>query len=80
MLWHKESNAAKDAIKAAALRPQWEFEREWHRWFAWHPVEVAEDRTAWLTTVERRLTGHDREEQPAWYNWGNRRYEYRLSA
>ena len=30
----------------------------WHRWFAWHPVEVREEdiyvETVWLEVVERR--------------------------
>ena len=30
----------------------------WHRWFAWHPVEVREkdicDETVWLEVIERR--------------------------
>ena len=26
---------------------------EWHRWFAWHPVEAG-DSLVWLTWIERR--------------------------
>ena len=30
----------------------------WHRWFAWHPVEVREEdiyvETVWLDVIERR--------------------------
>jgi hypothetical protein len=29
---------------------------EWHRWFAWFPVEI-EGRRHWLETVERRWYG-----------------------
>lgn len=28
--------------------------REWHRWFAWHPVCVGRSDSRWLETVERR--------------------------
>jgi len=28
--------------------------REWHRWFAWHPVEVADHDCRWLEWVECR--------------------------
>lgn len=30
---------------------------QWHRWFAWHPVNLWESReTAWLELVERRIS------------------------
>ena len=28
--------------------------RDWHRWFAWHPVSISEDKIAWLEYVERQ--------------------------
>jgi hypothetical protein len=28
---------------------------EWHRWFAWYPVQLENSRWVWLTTIERRL-------------------------
>lgn len=32
--------------------------REWHRWFAWYPVQVGDGTTtAWLMTVERKFWG-----------------------
>lgn len=33
---------------------------EWHRWFAWHPVQI-DDRWVWLEHVERKLW--------FWYDW-----------
>lgn len=38
---------------------------EWHRWFAWHPVNVAGFNAypgtfVWLETVERRLCENER--------------------
>ena len=40
-------------------------QREWHSWFAWYPVRVAENDCYWLEYVERkevpiigRVTGH----------------------
>jgi len=27
----------------------------WHRWFAWHPVEVGPNDCRWLEVIERRL-------------------------
>lgn len=32
---------------------------QWHRWFAWYPVNVGCDRVVWLETVERRQVGED---------------------
>lgn len=36
--------------------------RQWHRWFAWHPVRVASRSCVWLEWIERRyphaLVGH----------------------
>jgi hypothetical protein len=29
--------------------------RQWHRWFAWHPVRVGDGDVRWLEAVERRL-------------------------
>jgi hypothetical protein len=29
--------------------------REWHRWFAWHPVSIEDGRIVWLEVVERRI-------------------------
>jgi hypothetical protein len=28
---------------------------QWHRWFAWFPVDIALGTTVWLETVERRM-------------------------
>ncbi len=28
--------------------------RQWHRWFAWHPVTVDKGDTVWWDMVERR--------------------------
>lgn len=30
--------------------------REWQKWFAWHPVRVASYDCRWLESVERRFT------------------------
>ena len=31
---------------------------QWHRWFAWHPVELVDKRVAWLEYVERKFNGY----------------------
>ncbi len=79
MLWTTESNEERNARKNAALIPQWEYERNWHPWFAWYPVFVEPKRKAWLTYVERRLGGWERNEKPKWWTWDIRyfSYEYR---
>lgn len=28
--------------------------KEWHKWFAWYPVEVAERDCRWMETIERK--------------------------
>jgi hypothetical protein len=28
----------------------------WHRWFAWHPIKVADHDCRWLEYVERKIT------------------------
>lgn len=38
-------------------------QREWHDWFAWHPVRVATGDCRWLETVERRI---EREYKHGW--------------
>lgn len=30
--------------------------RDWHRWFAWHPVKVSDHDVRWLEVVERKGT------------------------
>lgn len=32
-----------------------EYHMNWHKWFAWRPVEVAQGDCRWLEYVERRL-------------------------
>lgn len=29
---------------------------KWHDWFAWKPVQISSERTAWLETVRRKKT------------------------
>ena len=36
--------------------------RQWHSWFAWHPVRLESGECAWLEWVERRG-------EPRW-SWG----------
>ncbi len=44
---------------------------QWHRWFAWRPVPIAEHEWLWLALVERRRNIH-------LYNGAKRFWEYRL--
>jgi hypothetical protein len=80
MRWTTETADQEAARKKAKLRPQWERERKWHRWFAWSPVETSPNETSWLCMVERRLWGWNRESQPEWYFWDIRHFEYRQAA
>lgn len=38
-------------------------QKEWHDWFAWHPVRIHNE-IVWLEIVERRRTDADK---PWWY-------------
>ncbi len=84
MRWTAESHSELVARKRAKHREQWLREREWHRWFAWRPVGIGTEweldakEKAWLVTVERRLANGDRENQPEFYRWDLRRFQYRL--
>jgi hypothetical protein len=55
--------------------PSWEAKHaakhEWHRWFAWRPVRIAEGDCRWLETIERK--------GKFWYCWrhGLWDWEYR---
>lgn len=33
---------------------KWKCKLEWHRWFAWYPVKIAENDCRWLEYVERK--------------------------
>lgn len=35
---------------------KWKYKLEWHRWFAWYPVKVADRDCRWLEYVERKGT------------------------
>ena len=41
--------------------------KDWHPWFAWHPVRVGPHDCRWLETIERRLWGFTVED--SWYIW-----------
>lgn len=58
--------------------PTWLFEREWHPWFAWFPVDIRGDHpaTAWLSWVERKLMSS--REPDILASWQIRSYVYRL--
>lgn len=47
---------------------------QWHAWFAWFPVEIADGHWRWLERVERKLCDH--------YNFyiGGTYWKYRLPA
>lgn len=52
---------------------KWKYKYEWHRWFAWYPVKVAEHDCRWLEYVDRKgelICGGFGD---AFWNW-----EYRL--
>ena len=40
---------------------------EWHRWFAWHPVQLTDGRWAWLCDLMRR--GQYWHTPEAWWEW-----------
>jgi len=77
MKWTVESFDERNARKNEALREQYEYEKEWHPWFAWKPVLVSPKEKVWLRMVERRLNWWDRQSLK-WYCWDIRRHEYRL--
>jgi hypothetical protein len=58
-------------IKAIKIRPKEERVAEWHRWFAWYPVEV-DGKWVWLETLCRRGTFRVWWDAD-WYEW-----EYRI--
>lgn len=47
----REDRATAEARVALALAAR---RRQWHVWFAWFPVEIAQGEYAWLEQVERR--------------------------
>lgn len=38
-------------------------QKQWHDWFAWHPIRI-NDEIVWLETVERKRTG----EKQIWWH------------
>lgn len=40
--------------------------KEWHRWFAWHPVELQDYHWTWLEVVERKLDGYSIDYVSCW--------------
>lgn len=42
-----------ETLKEKSLN-KWIKKKEWHRYFAWYPVEIGLFKKAWLETVERR--------------------------
>ncbi len=45
------------AEKVEALKREIIRLRDWHDWFAWFPVRVAEGDCRWLEVVERQMQG-----------------------
>lgn len=41
---------------------------QWHRWFAWYPVEVAKDDCRWLEFIERKIKWHSGTYMGGWWN------------
>lgn len=78
MLWKKESQQAKKERWKALSYDTWRNACQWHTWFAWYPVEIAPNQTAWLHLIERRLDKCARNTQPEWYTWDLRGFEYRI--
>lgn len=77
MEWAVEDKERERERKNAANRAQWIWECEWRDWFAWYPVRVSATKKVWLRSVQRRLPVQHRREQPQWYNWDIRDFEYR---
>jgi len=47
-------------------RAAWRAKKEWHRWFAWHPVVVPHVGMIWLEPVQRRMhSGYN----GSWYEY-----------
>jgi hypothetical protein len=42
----------------------WNAQRKWHRWFAWHPVDIEGYGKVWLRFVQRQLIGFPNMEDP----------------
>jgi hypothetical protein len=78
MVYSHKTQDQIDRHKNAAHLNQWLWEKDWHAWFAWHPVLIAEDQSAWLQFVQRRLSARGRLQQPPWWFWRIRDFEYRL--
>lgn len=72
-----EKQKRKDAPKIAKMYNRWERECKWHNWFALWPVDVADGKTAWLQTVERRIK-YRMSEPRIVVEWMFINYEYRL--
>lgn len=59
-----------------------EYEKEWHQYFAWLPTRISEIEMVWLQKIERRLEYPYRNINPSpWlfenWAWKMRRFEYR---
>jgi hypothetical protein len=50
------------------MRFKIKFEDQWHRWFAWYPVRIGDERV-WLEFVERRITEGGLFDDSFWYRW-----------
>jgi len=60
---------------------QWEYEKEWHKSFAWWPVKISDNEKVWWEWIEWRLEKYSRIHPPTFtdlYMWQYRDYEYRL--
>jgi hypothetical protein len=40
--------------------------REWHRWFAWHPIKI-DHQWVWLETVHRKWMMNPGDYCPTWH-------------
>lgn len=53
--------------------------QNWHCWFAWHPVQVAEHDCRWLETVERKGTFVDMLPLSSFWKWQYRPRDFPLA-
>lgn len=49
--------------------------KEWHRWFAWRPIRLADHDCRWLEVVERKGTYHSLQDVMDPFSWWA--FEYR---
>lgn len=46
-----------------------ERKKQWHNWFAWHPVRLNANEVIWLETVRRKGILVDRPQEYSYWKW-----------